>query len=109
MGMSHMCSSYADGMSPQLCALQIQEMVAAQRWAVQAFCHTEMSKLMSIARDLHRERQAHVSPPSPIEARCLLVCLGPPPLLCDCLCKMTLPELSVPHAPTAQSTPFTIG
>lgn len=72
---SLMRSGCAICISPQLRAVQIQEMVAAQRWAVQAFCRTEMSKLMSIARDLHRERQAHVPTPSPIEARCLLVCL----------------------------------
>lgn len=52
---------------------QIQELVEAQRWAVQAFCRVDMSKLVSIVRDLHRDRQAHTTPSTPIEACCLLV------------------------------------
>jgi len=53
--------------------MQIQELVEAQRWAVQAFCRVDMSKLISIVQDLNRDRQAHVSPLSPVEACCLLV------------------------------------
>ena len=53
--------------------VQIQELVEAQRWAVQAFCRVDMSKLVSIVRDLHRDRQAHVIPSTPSEACCLLV------------------------------------
>ena len=53
--------------------MQIQELVEAQRWAVQAFCRVDMSKLVSIVRDLHKDRQAHVTPQTPLEARCLLV------------------------------------
>lgn len=55
--------------------MQIQELVEAQRWAVQAFCRVDMSKLVSIVRDLHKDRQAHVTPQTPMEARCLLVWL----------------------------------
>ena len=53
--------------------MQIQELVEAQRWAVQAFCRVDMSKLVSIVRNLHKDRQAHVTPQTPMEARCLLV------------------------------------
>lgn len=46
---------------------------------MQAFCRMDMSKLVGIAQNLQRDRQAHASPSSPIEAHCLLV--RPPRLL----------------------------
>ena len=54
-------------------ALQIHQLVEAQRWAVQAFSRMDMSKLISIVQDLNKDRQAAVTPSSPVEARCLLV------------------------------------
>ena len=54
-------------------AMQIHQLVEAQRWAVQAWCRMDMSKLINIVQDLNKDRQANVTPSSPVEARCLLV------------------------------------
>ena len=66
-------------------AMQIHQLVEAQRWAVQAWCRMDMSKLINIVQGLNKDRQANVTPSSPVEARCLLV--RPCPWLCPMLCE----------------------
>ncbi|CAK0782705.1 hypothetical protein CVIRNUC_005900 [Coccomyxa viridis] len=61
-----------DGNDSSQARQQIHQLVEAQRWAVQAWCRMDMSKLINIVQDLNKDRQANVTPSSPVEARCLL-------------------------------------